>query len=888
MCNKSEPTDINYRAEKLLTGMADAVQLDSREQVLLELDAHKLALIKQQKINEKTTRLLEGSQAIARVGCVELDLATREYYWSKETYRIHDTTPEEYVPTLKDALDSYLPDSKKAVKAGLTDAITKGKVFDLDTQKRTFKGRLIDIRSTCLITREAGKPIKLTGIYQDITAQKRAERRHIHHNNILQLLLQDVSLVKILNAMVMGIENINPDAKCRIKLIDSKSNKLHACTATSFPSTLLRTRENVAIHPHSQKYKIITRRKSSHACWCEPISDSSGKHLGTLALYLNQPVTPTPADIALLESESRLIALAIETVRSKSQLKLAASVFTNVKEGIVITDLAGNIVEVNKTFEDITGFNRDEVIGRNPRIFRSEKHEQYFFAKMWKHLIEKGFWNGEIWNVKKDGQPYAAMMTISAVRDTDGNVEHYVSLFNDISLLREHQQQLEFIAHFDALTQLPNRVLLADRLNQAIANSNRTRTSIAVLYIDLDGFKNANDSYGHGFGDNLLVTIAQRLKATLREGDTLARVGGDEFVVVLAGLNNEVEHEPLVKRLLDAAGESVAIEGKLVHLSASIGITLYPSDNAEPEQLIRNADQAMYAAKQAGKNCFQLFDIEFNTAMKNRYETIERIRVGLNNKELKLYYQPKVNMRSGEIIGLEALIRWQHPNRGLLLPQDFLPTIDCDALGLDVGAWVIREALVQLQKWFDIGFKTSVSVNVSGYQLLQVNFVENLSLVLADFPEISPKCLTLEILETSALEDVAEVAETMRRCAELGIEFAVDDFGTGYSSLTYLKRLPARLLKIDKSFIHDMLEDKNDLAIVKGVISLATAFQCEVIAEGIENSEQGERLLTLGCDLAQGYGIARPMAAEHVPEWTKIWVQDAAWLKHPMQQCLRM
>lgn len=912
MCKKQQQADVNSRAQALLNGLAPAPILATAEQVLFELNAYKLALEKLQRINEQTTRLLETSQAIAQVGSVELDLATREYYWSRETYRMHDTTPEKYTPTLEDALESYLPNSKAAVKAGLTKAITKGEVFDLEAQKRTFEGRRIDIRTTCLITKENGKPSKLTGIYQDITAQKRAERRHLHHNKILQMLLQDVSLIKILNAMAKGIETINPDTQCSILLLDNKTNRLHACGSCSLPTSYIKeidgakigrgrgccgeaaftakrvVAEDINNHPNWQKYKAFTQQANLQACWSEPIIDSTGKVLGTLALYLAQPAAPTLDDIALLESEANLAALAIEKIKAKSQLKLAASVFTNAKEGIVITDLAGNIVEVNKTFEEITDYSRAEVIGKNPRIFRSGKHEQYFFAKMWKNLIKEGFWTGEIWNNKKNGQCYAAMMTISAVRDTEGNVEHYVSLFNDISLLKEHQRQLEYIAHFDALTQLPNRVLLADRLNQAIANCTRSNTSIAVLYLDLDGFKSANDSYGHSFGDHLLVTIAQRLKATLREGDTLARMGGDEFIVVLTGLSNPVEHEPLVKRLLAAASETVVIEGKLVRLSASIGITLYPADNSEPEQLIRNADQAMYVAKQAGKNCYQLFDIELNSAMKSRYESIERIRKGFKQNELVLYYQPKVNMRSGEIIGVEALIRWQHPVRGLLLPEYFLPAVDTNAVGLEIGEWVIREALNQLQVWSSVAFDTRVSVNVSGQQLLQPNFVENLTAILNDFPSVSPKCLTLEVLETSALEDVTEVAETMRRCAELGVEFAVDDFGTGYSSLTYLKRLPASLLKIDQSFVRDMLEDSDDMAIVKGVISLATAFQREVIAEGLENSEQGEKLLTLGCDLAQGYGIARPMAAEHVPEWAKDWVQDAAWQQHPMQQSLRI
>lgn len=907
---KDKQEQLATRAAALVSADPPAAIVANSDQLLAELKAHKLALEKLKSINATTTRLLETSQEIAHVGSVELDLTTREYIWSKETYRIHDADPEHYTPTLDDSLDSYLPGSRERVKQGLTRAITKGEIFDLEVQKRTFSGRRIDIRSTCLITSEDGKPKKLTGIYQDITKKKRAERHHIHHNKVLKMLLDDCSLSKILHAMAMGVEEINPDFQCSILLLDKKTNTLRHGASASLPNFYTQAIngakigvgmgscgeaaytgkrvivENINTHQNWSNFIELTQRAKLHACWSEPIIDSDDEVLGTFALYLNQPSAPLSDDIAMLEGEAQLAALAIEKTRAETQLKLAASVFTNAKEGIVITDLGGNILDVNTTFVDITGYERDEVIGRNPRLLRSDKHEPYFYAQMWRSLIKEGFWSGEIWNIKKSGEAYAAMMTISAVRDNDGNVEHYVSLFNDISLLKEHQRQLEYIAHFDALTQLPNRVLLADRLNQAIATSNRNNNSLAVLFLDLDGFKAVNDTYGHSLGDHLLVTISHRLKATMREGDTLARLGGDEFIAVLTGLNNAVEHKLLVRRLLEAASEPVAIEGKLLQLSASIGLTLYPADNSAPDQLIRNADQAMYRAKQAGKNCYQVFDVELNSAMRSRYESIEQIRRGFKQNELVLFYQPKVNMRTGEIIGVEALIRWRHPVRGLLMPEHFLPVIDANSIGLEIGEWVIREALAQLQVWGELGFTTNVSVNVSGQQLLQPNFVEHLDNILQDFPTVPPERLTLEVLETSALEDVIEVADIMRRCGLLGIEFAVDDFGTGYSSLTYLKRLPASLLKIDQSFIRDMLEDPDDMAIVKGVISLANAFQRSVIAEGLENNLQGEKLLTLGCDLAQGYAIAKPMAAENVPNWAQGWVQDAIWQQHPMQENL--
>lgn len=884
---------------------------DDNEVFYASLEA-KFSTLDHYQNNEITARLLETSQSIAKVGSVELDIETQAFYWSAETYRIHETTPDEYTPSVADALDSYFSESRARIKHALHQAIVHGVEFDIELQKRTFKGRIIDLRATSLINKKEGKPTKLTIIYQDITERRYSERRQQHHNIILNKLLQSKPLLEILNTIAEGVVEINSDMQCSIFLLDSTHHSLNvggaaglsenylealegvkigkgvgACGEAAFTGKRVIT-ENVNTHRNWQKFLGITQPADIHSCWSEPILSASGNILGTLAIYHKQPRAPSEEHIAFLQSEAQLAALAIEKVNSDAQLELAASVFTNAKEGIVITDLFGNIVEVNQTFSDISGFSRGEVLGKNTRVFRSNKHDPIFYAMLWKHLLADGYWTGEIWNVRKDGEPYAAMMTISAVVNTANRVKNYVCLFTDITPIKEQQRQLEHIAHFDSLTQLPNRVLLADRLNQAIAGSHRTGLSLAVLYLDLDGFKEANDTYGHSMGDHLLVSMGHRLKSTLREGDTLARIGGDEFIAVLTGLETDNECESMVKRLLDTASEPVAINGVIIRLSVSIGVTLYPKDNSDPEQLIRHADQAMYLAKQAGKNGSQLFDVALNSEVKNRYESLDRIRAALQNKEFVLHYQPKVNMRSGTVVGVEALVRWQHPERGLLLPEHFLPVTEMNSVGLELGEWVLRRAVAQLEIWGKLGLDTNVSVNISAQQILQSQFVTTLTQLLAEFPSVEPSRLSLEVLETSALEDLAEVAQIMESCKDLGVEFAVDDFGTGYSSLTYLKRLPASLLKIDQSFIRDMLEDADDMAIVVGVIGLAGAFQREVIAEGLETSEQGEMLLKLGCDLAQGYGIAKPMPAENVPQWTESWVQDALWQRQPMQQALQI
>jgi len=566
---------------------------------------------------------------------------------------------------------------------------------------------------------------------------------------------------------------------------------------------------------------------------------------------------------------------------AEQKLQLAASVFGYAREGIMITDAQGVIVEVNDTFTQLTGYTHDEAVGNTPRLLQSGKQSAEFYAAMWKELTEKGHWIGEIWNRNKSGDVFAVMQTISAVRDAQGTLQNYVSLFTDITPMKAHQQQLEYIAHYDLLTNLPNRVLLADRLRQAMVQTQRRNLSLAVAYLDLDGFKAVNDTHGHHVGDELLVTLSQRMKEALREGDTLARMGGDEFVAVLGDLAQPSDCEPVLHRLLHAASAPVKLAQPgmdALQVSASIGVALFPQDDADADLLLRHADQAMYLAKQAGKNQYHVFDVQADTAIKSQREGLDQIQRALTQNEFVLHYQPKVNMATEEVVGAEALIRWQHPEKGLLPPGQFLPTIENHPLAVDMGEWVIDTALAQMAQWHAQGLRVRVSVNIGARQLQQPNFVARLQALLARYPTVPPAWLELEILETSALNDIAEVSATMRACSDMGVRFALDDFGTGYSSLTYLRHLPARVLKIDQSFVRDMLVDPDDLAIVSGVIGLAANFGRQVIAEGVETRQHGLQLKAMGCEVAQGYGIARPMPADALPKWMAHRCSDNAWM----------
>ena len=584
---------------------------------------------------------------------------------------------------------------------------------------------------------------------------------------------------------------------------------------------------------------------------------------------------------ATLEQRFIMIARDItERKRAEKELQLAAGVFSHSQEGITITDVQGTIINVNAAFSRITGYSREEAIGQNPRILRSGRQDAAFYVDMWSALLGPGHWSGEIWNRRKDGEVYAEMLTITAVRDSQGKTTQYIALFSDITALKTHQSEMEHIAHFDALTGLPNRLLLADRLYHAMNQVTRRGLTLAVAYLDLDYFKSINDQHGHTVGDELLIAVAHRLKQTLREADTLARMGGDEFVAVLIDLESVEASLPMLERMVRAAAEPVAIGDLWLQVSASLGVTYYPQNQeVDADQLLRQADQAMYQAKLSGKNRYHLFDAQQDSNIRGHHESLENIRLGMERDEFVLYYQPKVNMRTGRLIGAEALIRWLHPQRGLLAPAAFLPSTEDDPIAVAIGEWAIDTALRQIEQWRELGHDLPVSVNIGARQLQQTDFVQRLQAILARHPQVNPSCLELEILETSALKDMAQVSQVIEDCAQIGVKFALDDFGTGYSSLTYLKRLRVSLLKIDQSFVRDMLDDPDDLAILEGVIGLAVAFKRDVIAEGVETVAHGTRLLQLGCDLGQGYGIARPMPGAAMPEWATAWRPAPEWLE---------
>ncbi len=573
----------------------------------------------------------------------------------------------------------------------------------------------------------------------------------------------------------------------------------------------------------------------------------------------------------LLERE----ALRKELVIKEQQQRLAASVFNYSHDGIAITNSDNQIIDINRSFTRITGYQISDVIGKDPKILQSGQQSDKFYQGMWDYLLKHNNWSGEFWNKHKKGHLFAVQSSIAIIRNAAGDIDHFVAIFSDITLRKTHDEALKRIAYFDELTGIPNRTLLSDRLTQAIAQTQRNNTIMALCFLDLDGFKQVNDQFGHEVGDKLLIEVTQRIARCLRKVDTLSRIGGDEFVILLLDLNAEDEYSVSVERILNILQQPFVIDNNSINISASIGVTLFPQNDNDSEILLRHADQAMYTAKQKGKNQYFLFDAKLDHDLYEHEQSLSQIKQAISNNEFVLYYQPKVNLSNGNVQGFEALIRWQHPQKGLLAPAEFLPIIENSDLMIELSDWVIASAMQQLNQLQEVNSKLAISVNIAPCHLIQKDFVRKLQDHLNTYPNIAAECLELEVLETAVLDDVLRVSEIMKSCMDLGVNFSLDDFGTGYSSLTYLKNLPAKTLKIDQSFIRDMLVDSDDMAIIVATIGLAKAFHREVIAEGVETVAHGKKLLEIGCELAQGYGISHPMPANEIKDWLLQWEDES-------------
>lgn len=817
--------------------------------------------------------LLRESQRIASIGSLVVDFQTKEHKCSEMFDRIFGI--DQTYPHTKEGISALIhPDDFAVAMREITEkAIGQFAPLDLEHRIIRFADRSVRwIRALSKMECDSvGHPLKLRITVQDITEQHEAEVALAESRNLLQLFIDQ--------------------APVSIAMYDTQMRYLAASRA------------------HRERYKITHQDYIGRALtevlpfmpqgWIDAhrgcLADKQvRKHEGLIELpdgtkkWLQWELHPWVTGEGAVGG---LLAFSIDVTerrRAEEKQRLAAQVFTHAREGIMITDADGTIVDVNDMFTEITGYTREEVLGRNPRLLKSSRQKKEFYAGIWRSLNENGNWSGEIWNRDKSGHDFAEMLTISAVPDENGGVQQYVALFSDITNLKKKEQLLKQLAHYDALTGLPNRVLMMERLNlamtrfhplkNAMTNARRRGELMAVAFLDLDAFKGINDHYGHDVGDQLLTAVASRMKSTLRERDTLARVGGDEFVAVMLDLENRDTCVGILNRLISAAARPITIGIHDLQVSVSVGLTFYPqAEEVTADQLMRQADQAMYRAKVSGKDQYHIFDLGQDSGVSGRHVDIDHIRQALDKKEFELYYQPLVNMREGKVVGAEALIRWHHPDRGLLLPGVFLPVIEDHSLSVEIGEWVIDSVLAQMECWQASGLEIPVSLNVAARQLQESNFIERLSRLLTTHSSVKPSSLRLEIMETNVLQNREQISEILEGCRKMGVSLALDDFGSGFSSLSYLRYLPADVLKIDWSFVRDILTSPEDLTLIEGIISLAATFRRLVVAEGVETTEHGLMLLRMGCELAQGFGIARPMPAAVLPEWIAGWKPDPQW-----------
>jgi len=550
--------------------------------------------------------------------------------------------------------------------------------------------------------------------------------------------------------------------------------------------------------------------------------------------------------------------------RKELEIKLnqASAVFDNTTEGIIITDVQGIVLGINQAFLQISGFSEQEIIGQTPRLWRSEHHDYSFYQAMWSSLIDTGHWQGEIWNRRKNGDVYPAWLTINPVKDKTDKLINYVAILNDISALKQSQERIEFLAHHDPLTKLPNRWLFNARLEHAMQRAVRENYKVAVLFLDLDNFKTINDGLGHPMGDKVIQNVASNLTSVLREQDTVARLGGDEFTIILEDIVNAEDIAQIINKIHFEFSQPMVIDNHELHVGVSIGISIYPDDASDVTSIVTNADTAMYRAKEEQKGGYCFYTSELTTVALERLQLENLLRKALMENQFLLYYQPQYCMSSGRLVGAEALLRWQSPELGLVTPDRFIPLAESTGLIVPIGDWVLQAACLQAQLWLDKGFAIErIGVNIAGQQIQQGNIVDKLREVLKT-TSLSAQYLELEVTESFVMQQPETAISTLTKLKSMGVGLAIDDFGTGYSSLSYLKLFPINKLKIDRSFVKDIPNDDNSIAIVNAIIALGKSLQLKLIAEGVETEEQKIYIKEAGCEEVQGYLYSPPVDHE--------------------------
>lgn len=849
-----------------------------------ELEAHRTQL--EAKIRERVSQLKDSEERFrllathAPVGIYQIDEAGHCLFVNPSWCASAGLSAEQAAGngwTL-----SLHPDDRESVLASWRDAVADGREWEMDFRFLKPDGQVTWVNGKAVPLRNGeGVITGYLGNNLDITLRKRDEARERTRTTVMGELARGASLQAMLHFIVTEAERQTSGVVCTILLVDGSGKKLirgagHPESAAATAQTIgeggsacvnaahrgkPEMIDDIRLHPCCAECHPTAAATDLVSCRSEPLCSMNGEVLGVLACYRQSPHDLDSNHVALMQETVQLAALVIERKRTENELQIAASVHQAIGEAITVTDSDNRIIAINPAFIQLTGYTSQEAIGQTPSILKSGRHDAQFYQSMWQSLETTGRWQGEICNRRKNGDEYPEWLSINTIYDSEGKVLRRISMFSDITDKKRAEETIWRQANYDPLTALPNRRLFRDRLQQQVMKAQRSGLMLAVLFIDLDRFKEVNDTLGHHIGDRLLIEAARRICDCVRSSDTVARLGGDEFTVIMDELADTHRVGEVTQAMLHTLAAPFILDGETAYISASIGITLFPNDATDVDTLLKNADQAMYASKEGGRNRFSYFTGSMQTTAQVRLQLSNDLRAALAAGQFEVYLQPIVELSTERIFKAEALLRWNHPQLGMIGPGQFISIAEETGLINEIGDWVFRESARVARTLLGLsGDPVQISVNKSPRQFFSGNTHETWLEHLEDIG-LPASCMVIEITEGLLLEDRSEVAEKLLQFRQAGIQISLDDFGTGYSAMAYLKKFPIDFLKIDQSFVRDMATDPGDLAIVEAIIVMAHKLGLKVIAEGIETVEQRDLLQAAGCDYGQGYLFARPMPA---------------------------
>ncbi|OHC65289.1 MAG: hypothetical protein A2040_08080 [Rhodocyclales bacterium GWA2_65_19] len=863
-----------------------------------QLESNQLLL--EAKIRERVSELRESEERFrmlathAPVGIYQIDTEGNCLFVNRRWCEIAGLSAAEAAG--QGWMRTIHPDDRDAVASIWREAQSTNGEWSKDYRFLRADGRIIWVNGSAVALHNAqGEISGYLGNNLEITVRKRGEERQRARSAVTGRLAEDATLAEILHLIAEGAERQAHGMACSILLLDEPGQQLVYGAAPNLPDRVTSRRVTIRdgagatcaepanrgrrhvvddIHAHSICEDCLPPALAGKqvSCWTEPILAINGDVLGVFAFYWTQPAVPDAGDVELMHEAAQLAGLAIERKRTENELQIAASVHQAVSEAIAVTDADNRIIAINPAFTQVTGYAPHEAIGQDSSLLKSGRHDLPFYQEMWQALETTGRWQGEIWNRRKSGEEYPEWLSINTIHDVNGKVLRRIAMSSDITEKKRTEETIWRQANYDSLTDLPNRRLFRDRLQQEILKAQRAGLFVALLFVDLDRFKEVNDTLGHHSGDLLLIEAARRVGECVRATDTVARLGGDEFTVIMSDLTDTDRVGEVAQAMLLALAAPFALGAEAVYVSASIGITIFPSDADDVDSLLKHADQAMYAAKEQGRNRFSYFTASMQAAAQTRLQLSKDLRNAIAAGQLEVHLQPIVELATGRIFKAEALLRWRHPTHGMVGPTQFIPIAEETGLINEIGDWVFRESARTAKRWYDAGLLEAtddgliqISVNKSPRQFFSGNTHETWIDYLKEIG-LPARCIAIEITEGLLLDDRPEVAAKLMQFRDAGFRVSLDDFGTGYSAMSYLKKFPLDFLKIDQSFVRDMATDHGDQAIVEAIIVMAHKLGLKVIAEGVETQEQCELLKAAGCDYGQGYLFARPMpAAEMVP-----------------------